>query len=286
MSAKLSGLWVIGVFICLLTSPQAATADTVTGGQITAWNPNYLYGYPSYIPGLYYWNMASGDGPRANIGWCLIGGGECGMSNSPGALYFYSVSFTAPSAFYFSSNGHPSTAILRASVTDQKGVGNAFDIFGYYLADDAGVPILGTEQPMFTSNDPAGTNYTYNFATGQRYGFYIENVQGPNAPNQTTYLFSMNAASNFASGSMPADPVQHFSVFQTGSTFYLGANDANACLNGFQPGASPCVEASEFDYNDMIVELDTGTPEPASIALVSSGGLLLVGGLLRRRRRG
>jgi hypothetical protein len=264
--------------------PAVATvkADTVTGGTITAWNPNYLNGYPSYVPGLYYWNNGSGDGSQANIGWCMIGGGQCGMPNAPGPISFYSVSFTAPSTFYFTSSGQPVIARLRSSITDQKGVGNPYDVLGYYLADATGTPIAGTAQALFTSNDPNGTNAQLNLTAGQRYGFYIENIQGPNTPFQTTYSFSMNASSNIASGSMPADPIQHFSVFQTGSTYYLGADDADACLNSFQPGTSPCVVASQFDYNDMIVQLDTGTPEPAPVALVSSG-LLLFGALLRRR---
>jgi hypothetical protein len=271
----------LGIAACILGVP-GAVADTVTGGKITAWNPNYLNGYPSYVPGLYYWNNSSGDGLRANMGWCLIGGGQCGMSNAPGPLPFYSVSFTAPSTFYFTASGHPSTATLRASVTDQKGPGNAFDVFGYYLADATGTPIAGSAQAMFNSNDPDGTNYPFDLAAGQQYGFYIENIQGPNTPFQTTYSFSMNASSNVASGSMPADPIQHFSVFQTASTFYIGANDADACLNSFQPGTSPCVPASQFDYNDMIVQLNTGTPEPAPLALVG-GGMLVLSALLRRR---
>lgn len=281
MTVKLSTSLMLGVLAWLLVGGQAQ-GDTVTGGQITSWNPNYLYGYGSYIPGLYYWNNASGDGTRANIGWCLIGGGQCGMANPPGPISFYSVSFTAPSTFYFTSSGQPETLILRDSVTDQKGVGNAYDVLGYYLADQNGLPIAGSEQSLFDSNDPNGINAVLNLPAGQRYGFYIENIQGPNTALQTTYSFFMNASSNAASGSMPADPIQHFSVFQTGSSFYIGANDADACLNSFEPSTSPCIPADEFDYNDMIVQLDTGTPEPGSFVLLGAG-LLLVWVLVRRR---
>lgn len=279
---KPSILSVLGISLCLLMAIPG-NADMVTGGQITAWNPNFLYGYPSYMPGLFYWNNASGDGSQANIGWCMIGGGQCGMPKTPGVLPYYSVSFTAPSTFFFTSSGNPETATLQASVTDQKGAGSPYDVFGYYLTDSSGAPIAGTAQAMFTSNDPAGTNYMMNIAAGQTYGFYIENIQGPNTPFETTYWFGMNASSNVASGSMPADPIQHFSVFGNGSTYYLGADDADACLNSFQPGVTPCVPANQFDYNDMIVELNTETPEPAPVLLVCSG-LLVLGTLLRRRR--
>lgn len=280
MTVKLSTSLMLGVSMCLLGT-ATVLADTLTGGQLTAWNPNYLYDYQSYVPGLYYWNNNSGDGPRANIGWCMIGGGQCGMPSPPGSIPFYSVSFTAPSTFYFTSTGQPATLTLRSSVTDQIGVGNPYDVLGYYLADQNGNPIQGSSQALFTSNDPTGTNSTLTLAAGQRYGFYIENIQGPNSPFQTTYWYSMDASANVASGSMPADPIQHFAVFQTGNDYYLGANDADACLNSFQPGTSPCVSANQFDYNDMIVQLNTGTPEPASFALLSSG-LLLIGVLARK----
>ena len=269
--------------VCVLMG-AALRADTVTGGRITSLNPNYLDGYGAYVPGLFYWNNDSGDGAKANIGWCLIGGGQCGMPQAPGLLPFYSTSFTAPSTFYFTSSGNSATAVLRASVTDQKGVGNAYDLFGYYLTDSTGAPIAGTAQTMFTSNDPAGANYILNIVAGQTYAFFIENIQGPQTPFQTTYWYGMNASFNLASGSMPADPIQHFSVFQQASesNYYIGADDADACLNGFQPGITPCVPANQFDYNDMVVQLQTGTPEPAPVALVG-GGYLLLAAFLRRR---
>ena len=175
----------LGVLMFLAT--PAAQPDTLTGGQITAWNPNYLNGYPSYVPGLYYWNNSSGDGSQSNIGWCMIGGGTCGMAKAPGPIPFYSVSFTAPSTFYFTSSGLPENLTLRSSVTDQKGVGSPYDVFGYYLANPKGTPLPGSSQVLFSSNDPIGTNSTLNISAGQQYGFFIENIQGPNTPDQTTY---------------------------------------------------------------------------------------------------
>jgi hypothetical protein len=254
-----------------------AKADTLNGGIPVTWNPNFLYNNSSYIPGLYYWNNDSGDGHTANIGWCLVGSSQCGMQNPPGHIPFYATALdTAPTDLYFSSSGQSLQLTLDLTLTTQKNGGSGTDFFGYYLTDAAGTP---TSAPvvLFNSSQSLGsTAFLSTLTAGQNYAFFIENIQGygTNAP-QTDYTFYMNSGKNASTGSMPADNIQHFAIFQIGSTFYIGSTDGDACAGPFTVSNSPCIPASEFDYNDMVVQVSPVTPEPASIGLVALGIIAL-----------
>ncbi len=70
---------------------------------------------------------------------------------------------------------------------------------------------------------------------GQNYGFFIENVQGFGTAFQTEYIYYMNSAVNLGTGAMPVDNTQHFAIFSSGSNYYLGATDADACQGSYQP---------------------------------------------------
>ena len=263
----------------------AAKADTLNGGVLIPWNPNVLYGTPNYIPGLYYWNNNSGDGNQANIGWCLIGGVQCGMQNPPGRIPFYTApsGSSAPADMYFSSAGQTLQLTLDATVTNQKNGGSGADFFGYYLTDSSGMQI-SNPVILFNSSQALGSTLLLSgLSSGQNYAFFIDNIQGygTNAP-QTTYSFYMNPAANASSGAMPADSMQHFAVFQNGSTFYLGTVDGDACAGMYNVNNSPCILASVFDYNDMVVQISPVAPEPASAGLFALG--IAVAGVLARRR--
>jgi len=279
------------VFAVFLASAAVlpVRADSFTGGVPTLWNPNYLSGGGSYVPGLYYWNNSSGDGSKANLGWCLVGLGQCTLAKgAPGNLPFYSVSGTAPANMFFTSTGGPITVTLDATLTDQKGVGNGTDLFGFYLTDATGQAVMDPTV-IFTSNDALGNHYTSppsTFSAGQKYGFFIENIQGVGTPNETYYIYYMDSANNAATGSMGPDSLQHFAVFENTTSYYIGAVDADSCKGQVKPGTSPCIPASEFDFNDFVVQVTTsGTssmPEPDSQALLATG--LLITALYRRRR--
>lgn len=261
----------------LMTGPVAlvtAHADTINGAVSINWNPNYLYGGSSYVPGLYYWNNNSGDGPQANIGWCLVGGSECGMKNAPGHIPFYGTSsLTAPTNLFFSSTaGQPMQVTLDLTMTNQKNGGSGLDFFGYYLTNQTGTQI-NSPTILFNSNQALGsTAILSGLSAGESYAFFIENVQGygTNA-QQTTYTYYMNSSDNSANGSMPADALQHLAVFQTGTTFYIGSVDGDACAGSFTVYNSPCIAASQFDYNDMVVQLSPAVPEPIPSGLFALG---------------
>lgn len=273
------------MFVALfVTGAPSIRPDTLNGGTPTSWNPNYLYNLPTYIPGLYYWNNNSGDGAQDNIGWCLVGSASCGLQNPPGPIAYYSINGNGPANMYFTSDGSPRYATLQLTMTDQKGIGNGTDLFGFYQTDATGTTILNPTV-IFTSNDAIGTTYTWPpsaLTAGENYAFFIENIQGIGTSNVTYYIYYMNSSLNTATGSMGPDNLQHFAVFSSGTTYYIGSVDGDSCHGNFQPGTSPCLPASQFDFNDFTVELSTSAPEPDS-AILSGAGLL--GGFLIRRRR-
>ena len=256
-------------------------SDTLNGAAPTSWNANYLYGLPTYVAGVYYWNNNSGDGPQANVGWCLVGGAQCGMQNPPGYLPYYSSGGSAPADMYFTSSGSGSTVTLRLTLTDQKGQnGNGIDEFGIYLTDATGHTISDPTVIFSSTDTPGSKSAAVTLAAGQNYGFFIENVQGVGTSNETRYFYYMDSTDNTATGSMPADSMQHFAVFSDGATYYIGAVDGDACQGPFHAGTSPCIPASEFDFNDFIVQVNPA-PEPASTMMVGAG-LLLLGAIVRR----
>ena len=286
MSLNVKTFW-LGMLSLALPGAMVVNADTISpGGTWQSWSATNLYGNPGQTPGSPYWNNNSGDGPAANIGWCLTGGGLCNLAaGTQGALSYYGgAGGTALNDLFFTSTG-PSTVSFQVSWTAAKTSSNT-DVFGYYLTDSSGAP-TGALHPLLTSTSSLGATSSVPLSAGQNYGFYIENIQGPGTPLETDYIFYMDGAANSANGSMPADNMQHFAVFQSGSSYFLGTVGADACQNGFVPGNSPCVPANLFDFNDVVVEVTPGAsmPEPASLGLLG-GGLALLGLAVRKSRFG
>jgi hypothetical protein len=281
--------------LALSAGGAVASADSLngTGSWQASWSTATLAVDGSSVSvGTPYWNNASGDGPKANVGWCLTGGGACSMpAGTPGVLSYYGNGGASANSMYFTSTGTPLNISLQTLLTTQKSTASGYDLFGYYLAGGSGqAPSSPDLNPLFDSRtDVPGNNLTLSSLTaGENYGFYIENVQGAGTANQTNYFYFMDSASNTATGSMPADGLQHFAAFDGGSgTYFLGDVDADACQNGFLVGNSPCVPGSQFDYNNMVVEITPNaggnTPEPASFALMS-GGLVVLAAVIRRKK--
>ena len=261
-------------------------ADTIStagpSGTWQGWSSTNLYSTPGQTPGTPYWNNSSGDGPQANIGWCLAGGGTCTLAaGTPGNLpYLGGPGGSSLSDLFFTASGNGIVS-LQVSRTDAKTSLNV-SLFGYYLADATGAPV-GPLHQLFRSTDAAGSNVTLPLTAGQNYGFYTENIQGAGTPFETDYFFYMDSALNSASGSMPPDALQHFAAFQSGANYFIGTVSADACQNGFLPQTSPCVLSSAFDYNDIVVELGP-VPEPASLGLLG-GSLVLLALFVRYRNR-
>lgn len=260
-------------------------ADTLNGnGSWQSWNSSSLVVDSSSAGiGTPYWNNTSGDGPKMNIGWCLTGGGNCTMpAGTPGNIPYFGNGSSSPSMMYFTSNGN-SSLTLQTVLTTQTSTAGGYDIFGYYVANGSGSAASASLIPLFNSStDKVGATANLSLTAGENYGFYIENVQGTGTQFATNYIYFMDSASNTSNGSMAADSLQHFAAFTSGNgTYFLGDVDADSCQGNFHFGTSPCIPQSEFDYNDLIVELSPSAPEPASLLLIG-GGLCFIGALTRR----
>jgi hypothetical protein len=269
-----------------LAGAMLASADTVIGGGFwqawtagfpgstlgTASAPTYGGGPATTTQGPY-WNDASGDGPAANIGWCLAGGGSCILfDGSPGAIPFYGgANGSAITDMSFSGDHSQITATLEASMTSQR----ANDTFGYYTFDPTTGTILQTVALLSASSAPGTQSVTFTPSTPD-YGFYIENTQGNPADPSTfpsEYFFYTDASlNNVLLTPNPTDNLQHLAIFNTGNTFYIGAVDTTACSADI---TGSCLNPADFDYQDMVVKLTVVTPEPASFALLGLSLALL-----------
>ncbi len=277
-----------------LGSATVVEADSLNGsGSLQSdWNSSILAvdGSSSTI-GTPYWNNDSGDGPKANIGWCMTGGGGCTMPvGAPGALPYFGNGPGSAGLMYFTSTGSPVSLSLQTIMTTQTSVLDGYDVLGYYIANaGGGAASSATLHPLFdTRTSSVGDASTLSGLTaGENYGFYIENIKGEGTPFATDYLYFMDSSANTANGSMPADPLQHFVAFSGGNgNYFLGDVDGDACTGSFMPTNSPCVPNSQFDYNNMVVAITPGaatTPEPSSIALLGGGVFMLSAVFLRRK---
>ncbi|MBV9157682.1 MAG: PEP-CTERM sorting domain-containing protein [Acidobacteriaceae bacterium] len=240
----------------LLTGTAFTFADTlyVTGqnqSQIwQTWNSSQLNN-----SGTPYWDNLSWDGPNKNVGFCLVSSANCNVTSAPGALpYAGTAKGQAFSDLYFNGTGGKVTATFEAQIAgDAK-----YDSLGWYNVQNP--TQFGT---IFSGVTAAGATAT--FTPSAEYGlFFLNSAPGVNQD----FLSQSNSA-------LSTDPgYQHFAVFQGGAnTYYVGAEDLPS-------------SHTDFDYNDMLVQLSTPTataPEPGAVALVGTG---LIGlGLAFRRKR-
>jgi Domain of unknown function (DUF4114) len=249
-------------FLAAATCCVPAVADTILGaGSFQSWNPSILGS-----SGGPYWNSHSGEGANGNIGWCLTGSPVCPIANPPGAIPYFGDGTSAVSNMFFGNSIGSVQVSLLGNFTSQTGGPDGINYFGWYAIQPDGT--LGSMSALWSSE--AAVNTSALFSPGGNYGFFIENVKRLGAPLEADYFWFMNSAFDSTGGSA-VDPAnhQHFAVFSPAENrFVLGMEDAT-------PG--------DLDFNDMIVQVTTGVPEPASA--VFTGGALALCGLLAAARR-
>jgi len=246
------------------------SANTLVGpgGAFQPWTSTVLQPVNSANPtyGGPYWNNFSGDGAKANIGWCLAGTGGCAISSPPGAISYYGTSTgAAVQNMAFVNPGSPVSISLLGTFTNQKGNGNGTDYFGWYAINADGS--IGAMTQLWSSTAPVNTTSAIITPNGS-YGLYLESVQGNGA---ASYFWFMNDNDNYAGGpnKNPVDNNQHFAVFSaTPGIYYVGMEEGNYALG-----------TADGDFNDMIVKV-TSVPEPAALTLLGAAVLLAV----RRKR--
>ncbi len=260
--------------VCVALFAQSLQADTLVGpgGAFQSWTPAVLgpttapaYTSPSHLGP--YWNNFSGDGPTANIGWCLVGTGGCAIASPPGAIKYYgTASGAAVQRMSFQNNGTAVTVSLIGQLTNQLGTpqNSGYNVFGWYQINPDGT--IGALTSLWNSKSDT-IDQSATFTPNGAYGLFLENIQGNGAAD---YFWFMNSSQDYSAGPFknPADTSQHFAVFSgVPGQFFIGVDDTD---NGDQ------------DYNNMIVEL-VNAPEPRSTALLGLG--LVVFALIVRRHQ-
>jgi hypothetical protein len=253
--------------ISMTIASFTAKADTVVGsGSWQTWSDNALGSSSKPAYGGAYWNNGSGDGSSANVGWCLAGGGNCAVSQSPGALAFYGNGDAAVNNVHFSGTGSPVTVTLLAAYSMDS------NTFGWYSIDPSNpnvTPTVAQEHPLVSNAHtahptPIGTSIT--FTPTSNYGFYLYNG------GQTFFTQSVFNGDNY----------QHFAIFGgNGRSFYIGSKDTWG--------------GGDRDFNDIVVQITpsgddpplraavTSNPEPLPLALIA-GGLIFLGAFLRKKK--
>ncbi|HEY3454762.1 MAG TPA: DUF4114 domain-containing protein [Bryobacteraceae bacterium] len=246
-----------------------AAADTIMGaGSFHSWSVSTLGPAANPTFGGPYWNSQSGEGNTGNIGWCLTGSVVCSIANPPGAISFFGDGNNAVSNMFFGNSFGSVEVSLLGNFTSQTGGPDGVNYLGWYALQSDGT--LGLMQTLWSSAALVGASAV--FSPGGNYGFFIENVKGLGTPFEADYFWFMNTAFT-STGGTAVDPAnhQHFAVFSPGpNQFVLGMEDAT-------PG--------DLDFNDMIVQVSAGVPEPAPAALMGGALLLCILPLRRAVRR-
>ncbi|HOE67643.1 MAG TPA: DUF4114 domain-containing protein [Candidatus Hydrogenedentes bacterium] len=182
----------------------------------------------------------------------------------------YGTSYTSNAAMEFAAISSSIFSGQQTLVAEAKYAGHNPQEMGWYQPVGAGpvttyTPLLsvsGKGVAGFPGNTLAGT-LSSTFNPAGPFGFYLESPQ--------------NSGNNFYSESWRNAGADHLVIYDLGTL--VGAPHANRYLLGWED--VPYSQADK-DYNDLVVELTSVVPEPASMLLL---GLGIAGMVVRKRFR-
>jgi hypothetical protein len=236
------------ITVILLLGASMASADSldVVKGN-ASWQP---FQTPSTTGGTAFWNNWSLDNNhQCNIGYWLSGTGGCAAN--AGTFLANSPKLT-PNYLGDATTGFKFT---KAADTTSVTVTTRVEATAYKDVNEVGwfdTTKPGVLNPLFVGIGAIGGSA--NFVPSGAYGFYLKSPEG-------TYLTTGTG-----------DSRTHFSVFQL-------------TLNGrFIFGLEDMWNGADWDYNDMVFDVQVSTvPEPVSMLLLGTG-LAGIGAAVRRRK--
>lgn len=231
--------WFLAITSMLLMVPFAA-ADNLVSSDGGTWQS----GWNVTEDGSPFWDHASADGARKNIGYYVSGTGAFTAQyqpySGPGTpLPYLGIGTAADKNFFFQKSGGESIAALKLEIAGNAG----YNQFGWYDYDARNnrVQHLIFDGSASSSAPP----YTFTPQSG-KYGFYFVGKSG-----------SGTVGTWFTEGQG-----DHFAVFSAANSgvYWIGMEDLN-------------LANSDLDYNDMVIKVSSvpSVPEPATMLLLGLG---------------
>lgn len=257
------------VLALIALATPVAWADTLNSGA--SWNPWSSPTQRNSVPfsGTPFWDNVSNDGnPKVtggnncNVGFWVSGTGNCSVTGfyagSPRTTGDFLGDGTASILFTADGATNAVTAAVGVSAL------SATTEFGWFSTTDP------TTHHAIISGGAMGSTTTFSVPSGD-YGFYLSVIDprpGQLVPSATYYSNTTDGLNR-----------SHFALFDLGAGHYvLGIEDKQGDLSGKIPNWS------DYDYNDLVIELtSTPVPEPGSALLLGMG---LLGGAAMLRKRG
>jgi hypothetical protein len=227
-----------------------------------------------YVGSGPYWDNESGKGNEGNVGYILSS--TCGtpancLTNYNPVQYVAGASSSASPTSITLDHTTPATVTLLGDTT-----GDTTDSFGYYDVSNPNI-LYTLFGPGSMLGDIGVSTDLPNLVNGGGYGFFITKSchtlcpAGDATPGYVTW---------YSNDALDASDIgnQHFALFTSPTTgiYYIGIEDWGL-FGGTGNGEG------NGDFADIVFELNSSVPEPATFGLIGAG--LLSFGLMRLRIR-
>jgi uncharacterized repeat protein (TIGR01451 family) len=183
-----------------------------------------------------YWDNLSLDGPEENIGYCVLGNGNCPSIGDPFSdpQYLAGQNGAQVDDILFNTSGSV-TITLLAKIAAY----NAVDSLGWY---DPANPLV--MHPIFAGSAATGTTMT--FTPTPTFGLYLDNGHGG--------IFSSQNDQNVGDGDS-----QHFALFEVGPSL-TSISTSTSGSGGSGPGSGPGSSSSTDADIAILKTVDNANP--------------------------